>query len=63
MGFHQTANIAGVAVGAPLSGLLLGTFGIGAPFAAAILVQALTLAVVVSARETTRLAERQVLEA
>lgn len=63
VGLHQTANIAGVAVGAPVSGLLLQQFGLTAPFAAAIVVQLVALVAISAAREVTRTAEAQALEA
>lgn len=63
VGLHQTTNIAGVAVGAPVSGLLLQTFGLAAPFAAAVAVQLAALLVIVAGRGVTRTAETQALEA
>lgn len=57
IGLHQTANIAGVAVAAPISGLLLKHLGGSAPFAVALAVQMLTLVVIIASRRVTRSAE------
>ncbi len=62
VGFHQTANIAGVALAAPLSGLLLKHVGILAPFTMAVAVQMVTLVIIMAAREATRPAELEILE-
>ncbi len=59
VGLHQTANITGVAVGAPVSGVLLKYFGLLAPFAAAVAVQAIVLVIVASSSQVTRFAERK----
>ncbi len=63
IGLHQTANIAGVAVGAPVSGLLLKYFGGVSPFLVALAVQWLTLMFIAASRKVTKAAELGLLEA
>ncbi len=62
IGLHQTANIAGVAAGAPLSGLVLQSLGGLAPFTLTALVQVVTLTFIMASRKATKRAELQVLE-
>ncbi len=61
IGLHQTANIAGVAVGAPISGLLLQTWGTFAPFAVAVLVQVATLVLILASRKVIRPADEKLM--
>ncbi len=59
VGLHQTANITGVAVGAPVSGLLLKYLGLLAPFVAAMAVQAIVLTIVVFSSQVMRSADEK----
>ncbi len=59
IGLHQTANIAGVAIAAPLSGFLLKYFGGIAPFTVALIVQGLTLAYIAASKEVTKQVEME----
>ncbi len=61
IGLHQTANIAGVAAGAPLSGLFLQFYGALAPFAIAASVQAVVLAIIIASRRFTKQADLQIM--
>lgn len=63
IGLHQTANIAGVAAGAPLSGLFLQHYGTLAPFTVAAAVQVVALAVIIASRRFTKQADLQIMGA
>jgi MFS family permease len=62
IGLQQTANIAGVAVAAPLSGLLLKYFGPSAPFTLTIFVQILSIIIVVFLAKKMKSNEKQILQ-
>jgi MFS family permease len=63
IGLHQTANIAGVAVGAPISGLVLQVWGTLAPFTLAVLVQVATLGLILTSRKVIRPADEKLMTA
>ncbi len=63
IGLHQTANIAGVAVGAPLSGIFLHYYGALGPFTVAAAVQVVALAILFASRKSTRQADLQLMGA
>ena len=62
IGLHQTSNIAGVAVGAPVSALVLELLGPTAPFLLAVLIQLAALAVIVAGRKAIRPADQKLME-
>lgn len=62
IGLHQTANVGGIAVAAPLSGLLLKYFGVEFPFAVAGLVQLGMIGVLLASKKAARPAEEQILK-
>ena len=61
IGLHQTSNIAGVAVGAPVSALVLELLGPIAPFLLAVLMQVIALVVIVAGRKVIRPADRELM--
>ena len=61
IGLHQTSNIAGVAVGAPVSALVLELLGPTAPFLLALLMQVIALVVIVAGRKVIRPADRELM--
>ena len=61
IGLQQTANIAGVALAAPLSGLLLKYFGTSALFTLTIFVQILTILIVLYLRKKMKPNEKGIL--
>ncbi|MEE9591999.1 MAG: MFS transporter [Thermoplasmata archaeon] len=63
IGLHQTANIAGVAVGAPISGLVLQVWGTLAPFTLAVLVQVATLGLILTSRKAVQPADQMLMSA
>ncbi|MFQ5908283.1 MAG: MFS transporter [Thermoplasmata archaeon] len=63
IGLHQTANVAGVALGAPISGLVLQTWGILAPYALAVIVLVVALALILTSRKAIQPADQKLMSA